>query len=265
MRSLPLLVLFGLVAWTAAGLARAQGFDILQEEKFCPGGRAQARPVDNVTALVDSVKEKVDVDVVRVHYCVKSVPELNFVVKWPELHIDGIGMQHGFLGLSEILPDNLAIKSTTIYVGTSAKYDVGVFREKSREDEIYDLLKRGGARIVGSLSPVPLGKPDGERIEKAEPADLQFSFEMGEDRATFSAADRAERHSQTFYIVVPEEIARLNPEAKRELSLDAEGHSFTYRVDPKRAALKVTPVRVQNSDRQDVGVVPAPIVVERNE
>ena len=60
-------VLFGLVAWTAARLARAEDFDILQEEKFCPSGHPQARPVDNVTALVDSVKEKVDDDVVLGH------------------------------------------------------------------------------------------------------------------------------------------------------------------------------------------------------
>jgi hypothetical protein len=265
MRSLPLLLLFGLVAWSAAGLARAQGFDFLQEEKFCPGVRPQARPVDNVTALVDSVEEKVADDVVRVHYCVKSVPELNFVVKWPELHIDGIGMQHGFLGLSEILPDNLAIKSTTIYVGTSAKYEVGVFREKSREDEIYDLIKRGAARIVGSVSPVPLGKPDGDRIEKAEPADLQFSFEMDEDHVTFFGADRAEKHSQPFYFLAPEDIAKLNPEARRELPLDGKGQSVSYKVDPKRAVVKIAPVRLQNSDHQDVGVVPAPIVVERSE
>lgn len=265
MRSLPLPVLFGLVAWTAAGLARAEDFDILKEEKFCPSGRPQARPVDNVTALVDSVKEKVDDDVVRVHYCVKSVPELNFVVKWPELHIDGIGMRSGFLGLSEILPDNLAIKSTTIYVGTSAKYEVGVFREKSREDEIYDLIKRGGARIVGSVSPVPLGKPNSDRIEKAEPADLQFSFEMGEDHATFFGADGVEKHSQPFYFLVPEDIAKLNPEATRELPLDAKGASVSYRVDPKRAVVKVAPVRLRNSDHQDIGVVPAPIVVEQNE
>jgi hypothetical protein len=233
----------------------------------CPSAHGQRVPFDQTTVTFDSVAATLDAETAQVTYCVRvSDAPHEYLVDWGDVNVKDVFTHDGFLSASRTFSGKLTIGSSTVYFGANrTDFQVGILREETIVGALTGKIIEGISSFHGSVSMLPVDRPEPERREKLQVANVQVSFKLDNSQVQFVAVDLAEGSRASLLLATPIELTRANNEIPSEIQLEPKGRPYFYQVDPNFAVLRRVAVTLRNSDHKDVGTIPVTLLTDKRQ